>query len=677
MEKLRLIVAIKVGVLTIIGFLGSLGGLSGKSILNPKQIISSSSATVEEKTNAYFDLVEFYLEDKRDYPQTKIHLAKVRPLVQKLNTDKAWGEYFKFEGTLAKREHANKHAVKSFLSALEFFQKAKDHESQCRIYYKIGRIFQYQSNYRKALDYYMLALDVFQRNHMKNLALEVRLYQQQGRSFLEMKEYPASLQSLQRARNLAAQAKCNSEWCDILYAIGQNYEEQKQYQQALMVLSGAQKKAHAHHLDYLEMNVLNDLSKVSLHLQHIDDAKRFAFMKRTISLKLHDLNCVNISNYLIARAFFTGNELDSASHYNAMALENALNKGRDSTERDIWILQSEIMALKGKALAALEALEKAQELESKIASSKQKLRVEYLRQEMTILKAEREAKQRINDRLQREGLIWHFLFVILALAVLISLFLLFKIRIQQKANRILIVQNEQIEEQKDQLEKLSQVKNQLFAVISHDLRSPLWAIQAVLDTLNEPDLQPEDRSRWINLLYQQTAKTSVLLENLLLWAKIQMNSYKPTNEVFKLHSILDELNENIKVIFAEKKVNIINEVHPDFTLNSDPVMIRMALRNLLTNAVKFSQEGQCVEIKADQTSENLAIHIVDHGIGMTEEQLQKALDGQLSRFGTKGEVGSGMGLSLVKQFLEKQDGKLLGQATIDQGCVFTIVLPLH
>jgi signal transduction histidine kinase len=273
-------------------------------------------------------------------------------------------------------------------------------------------------------------------------------------------------------------------------------------------------------------------------------------------------------------------------------------------------------------------------------------------------------------------LIWHLLAGVITLSILISLFFLFKILINNKANRLLTLQSVQIEEQKDQLERLSQVKNQLFAVISHDLRSPLWAIQAVLDTLNETDLPIQDRSHWINLLHQQTAKTSVLLENLLLWAKIQMNSYKPFKEEFKLRPIIDELEDAIKVVFAGKRVEVNNKVCVNFTLNSDPVMIRMALRNLLTNAIKFSDEGQEVIIYAEQVDEGLAIHIKDHGIGMTEEQLRKALDGQLSRFGTKGEVGSGMGLSLVRQFLEKQGGKLLGKATREQGCTFTIILPL-
>lgn len=676
MEKLRLIVAKKLWLLSIIGFLGSLGGLSGKSNLNPKQIILSPNATIEEKTNAYFDLIEFYLEDKRDYHQTKIHLAKVKPLVQKLNTDKAWGEYFKLDGTLAKRKHNNKHAVKSFLSASEYLHKSRDYESQSGVYYKIGQIFLNQSNYRKAIYYYQLGLDILHKYKVQSYLLETKLYGHMGQGLLEMKKHIESLAALYKGKSLAEKEHLVPELCDILYGIGKNYAAQKKYRSAFSVLSKVQKIANTHHLDFLEMNVLKDFCEVSLELGYVEKAKECGFKKKVIALQLRDSNCVNVANYLIASVFLAEKKTDSALIYNNFALNGALHKGRDSTERDIWTLQSALMEQQGNTFAALVALENAENLKDKIASSEQKLTIERQRQEMTIIKAEREATGRLNNRLKEESLIWHFLTGLVTLSILISLFFLFKILINHKANRLLTLQSVQIEEQKDQLERLSQVKNQLFAVISHDLRSPLWAIQAVLDTLNETDLPIQDRSRWINLLHQQTAKTSVLLENLLLWAKIQMNSYKPLKEQFKLRPIIDELEDAIKVIFAGKRVVINNKVCVNFTLNSDPVMIRMALRNLLTNAIKFSDEGQQVEIYAEQISEGLAIHIKDQGIGMTDEQLRKALDGQLSRFGTKGEVGSGMGLSLVRQFLEKQGGKLLGKATIEQGCTFTIVLPL-
>lgn len=673
---MRLIVAKKIWFLSIIGFLGNLGGLSGKSNLDPKQIIVSPNATIEEKTNAYFELIDFYLEEKGDYQQTMIHLAKVRPLVQKLNTDKAWGAYFKLDGTLAKRKHDNKHAVKSFLSACEFLHKSRDYESQANVYYNVGQIFLNQLNYQKAIDYYQLGLDILHKYKVQSYLLETKLYGHMGQCLLEMNKHTESLAALYKGKSLAEKEHLVPELCEILYDIGKNYAAQNKYQSAFAVLSKVQKIANTHHLDFLEMNVLKDFCEVSLELGYMEKAKECGFKKKDIALLLRDSNCVNFSNYLIAKAFFAENKPDSALIYNNFALKGVLHKGRNSTERDIWILQSALMEQQGNTFAALVALENAENLKDTIASSEQKLTIERQRQKMTIQKAEEETKLRLNNRLKEEDSIRHLLAGVITLFILISLFFLFKILINQKENRLLTLQSVDIEEQKDQLERLSQVKNQLFAVISHDLRSPLWAIQAVLDTLNETDLPIQDRSHWINLLHQQTAKTSVLLENLLLWAKIQMNSYKPFKEEFKLRPIIDELEDAIKVVFAGKKVQLNNKVCVNFTLNSDSVMIRMALRNLLTNAIKFSDEGQEVEIYAEQISEGLAIHIKDQGIGMTEDQLRKALDGQLSRFGTKGEVGSGMGLSLVRQFLENQGGKLLGQATIEQGCTFTIVLPL-
>jgi signal transduction histidine kinase len=225
----------------------------------------------------------------------------------------------------------------------------------------------------------------------------------------------------------------------------------------------------------------------------------------------------------------TENLLDSALSYNTIALKwRTKPRPRYLTDREIWIQQGEILAKQNRAYPAIMALENAQNIEDNIASNAQRLKAERLRQEMTIRRAEKQIQQHFEAQFRREYYIRYGMFSALFLAALICLYYLFKVQIRQKANRQLKVQNAQIESQKNQLEQLSQVKDQLFAVISHDLRSPLWAIQAVLDTLDEPDLSSAERKHWLELLHQQTAKTSVMLENLLYWARIQMNSYQPS-----------------------------------------------------------------------------------------------------------------------------------------------------
>lgn len=622
---------------------------------------------------AQFDSIEASIDSA---PQAaNQQLALVLPLLQQTNYGLYWGRYHTLSGKIASKMNEPEKAIKSYFEAAEEFKKSRNYSLQSEVYLALGDIFHQQWNHQKALDYYQAGLNIFHNYPDEGGLIQLQILVQLGLCNLELNNFQPALKYLEKAKVLANKNNTPSDLCKILQLMGQTYTEQHQYESASQVLKEAQLIADRQNFPTLAMAILDKLCRVSLELGDHHQAKVFAFKKRAIAQALHDTDCINLSNYLLAKAYLAENLLDSALSYNTIALNSAIHQGRDTTERDIWVQQGAILAKQNQAYPAILALEKAQNLEDKIASNSERLKAERHRQEMTIRRAEKQVQQHFEAQFRRERLIRYSMFAALFLSALISLYYLFKVRIRQKANHLLKLQNAQLESQKNQLAQLSQVKDQLFAVISHDLRSPLWAIQAVLDTLNELDLSATERAHWLERLHQQTAKTSVMLENLLYWAKIQMNSYQPIKEEFKLRPIVEDLSESIKFIFTEKEVSIKNKISPGFTLYSDPGMIRMALRNIIANAVKFSHTGQAVEVLAQEDKNGWAIQIVDQGIGMNEEQLNKALNGQLSRFGTKGEVGSGMGLSLVRQFIENQGGKLLGQAQVNQGCVFTITLP--
>lgn len=622
---------------------------------------------------AHFTSVEACIDSAPQ--QANKELGMVLPLLQQTNYGLYWGVYHELCGKIASKMNEPEKAIKSYFAAAEAFKKSRNYSAQSEVYLALGDVFHQQWNHQKALDYYQAGLHISHNYPNENELVQLQILEQLGLCNLELNNFQPALKYLVQAKALAEKNNAKTTLCKILQLMGQTYIEQHQYESAGRVLKEAQLIADRQNLPTLAMAILDKLCRVSLELGDHHQAKVFAFKKRTIAQTLRDSNCINLSNYLLAKAYLAENLLDSALSYNTIALNSALYRGRDTTERDIWIQQGAILAGQNRAYPAILALEKAQYIEDKIASNAERLKAERLRQEMTIRRAEKQVQQHFETQFRQERLIRYGMFSALFLSALISLYYLFKVRIRQKANHLLKLQNAQLESQKDQLAQLSQIKDQLFAVISHDLRSPLWAIQAVLDTLNELDLSTAERAHWLERLHQQTAKTSVMLENLLYWAKIQMNSYQPIKEEFKLQPIVEDLSESIKFIFAEKEVSIKNKISPGFTLYSDPGMIRMALRNIISNAVKFSHAGQAVEVHAQEEKNGWAIQIVDQGIGMNEEQLNKALNGQLSRFGTKGEVGSGMGLSLVRQFIENQGGRLLGQAQVNQGCVFTITLP--
>lgn len=607
--------------------------------------------------------------------QASQELSLLLPLLKQTNYGLYWGKYHELNGKIHFKMSDAEKAIKSYFDAAEAFRKSRDYTAQSKVYLAIGEIFHLQWAHQKATGYFLAGLNILRKYPEKGDSVQIQILEQLGRCNLETNDYRSSMNYLKQAQVLAKKSKAQLTLCRILQLMGQTYTMQRQFELANQVLKQAQVIAAKQYFPVFEMAILDKLFHVNLALENRQQAKFFAFKKRIIAQHLHDTISINHSNYLLAEVYLAENRLDSALTYNQIALNGTQGRSRDSTERDIWVQQGAILAKLNQTYPAVTALEKAQLIEDRIASNAQRLKAERARQDMAIRRAEKQVQQHFDAQFRQERKIRHGMFLILFLSALISTYYSFKIRIRQKANALLKVQNTQLEYQKNQLGQLSLVKDQLFAVISHDLRSPLWAIQAVLDTLNEPGITDSERKYWLVRLHLQTAKTSVLLENLLYWAKIQMNNYRPIKEVIKLHSLVEDLSQSLQFIFAEKEVQIKNEIAPDFTLFSDPGMIRMALRNIIANAVKFSHTGQNVEVNAWQEKNSWIIQVKDYGIGMTGEQLNKALNGQLSRFGTSGEVGSGMGLSLVKQFIENQGGNLAGQASVNQGCVFKITLP--
>lgn len=261
------------------------------------------------------------------------------------------------------------------------------------------------------------------------------------------------------------------------------------------------------------------------------------------------------------------------------------------------------------------------------------------------------------------------------LILLTSLFFFIQAALRNRSNRVLDSQNQQIEIQNEQLEDLNNVKNQLFTIISHDLRSPLLSILTSLNMMEELKPESSEREWYMQVLHQYAIKTRILLENLLQWASIQMNNYRTSTESFDLYPVVENLQAEVDFMYQGKAMIFKNEIPPNLQVHSDLGMIQMAIRNLMVNAVKFSNAGQVITVNASKNLHEIRISFKDEGIGMNADEINQALHGRFSRTGTQSEIGSGIGLSLVRQFLGRQKGCLEINSAPQKGSTFTIVLP--
>jgi len=272
-------------------------------------------------------------------------------------------------------------------------------------------------------------------------------------------------------------------------------------------------------------------------------------------------------------------------------------------------------------------------------------------------------------------------FAIITILIALLLLILQSKRNQQiRLNKLLNQKNEEISTQRDHLDDLNQTKDKLFSIIAHDLRGPIGTTYTFLEllTLRESEFDKKELVENLILLKDSSKATFKLLENLLTWARAQRGEilFKPLqSNFFKLvQTNIDLFSSNAE----EKEIQIINELDQNLIFEFDQEMINTVIRNLISNAVKYTNKGGRITISSKETGDNIKIRITDTGIGMDNETTDILFTNDLNRNkkeGTKGEKGTGLGLILCKQLIEKHQGNIYVESKPGIGSTFKIILP--
>ncbi len=257
---------------------------------------------------------------------------------------------------------------------------------------------------------------------------------------------------------------------------------------------------------------------------------------------------------------------------------------------------------------------------------------------------------------------------------------------------IMIFRVKQLKNQKELLEKtvaiktaelneLNASKDKFFSIIAHDLKNPFNTIIGFSEMLND-DISFGDFKKCvehIGMIYDSSTQTFRLLENLLEWANSQSGkiSFNPT-----LLNLIEIFQDDFKVLSEtaiRKNIELINHLPDDLTIIADKNMIKTILRNLISNALKFTNKNGKVEVWSTVDNIQLEISVSDSGIGMTKDTISKLfrIDSNLSSYGTENEKGTGLGLILCKEFVGKHGGNIWVESEPDKGSIFRFTLPLN
>jgi two-component system sensor histidine kinase/response regulator len=229
--------------------------------------------------------------------------------------------------------------------------------------------------------------------------------------------------------------------------------------------------------------------------------------------------------------------------------------------------------------------------------------------------------------------------------------------------------------QTDELTRLNTLKNKLFSVIAHDLKSPMYALQNIFSNIHQNNLPPEEIKMLVPDVLNDLTYTTCLMENLLQWAKSQMRPEAIDPETLMLSSIVDEL---LPVYYSQagtKKIVIKSEIPETATVKADKGMISLVLRNLLSNAIKFTKNEGTISIGATQENGRMKIFVKDSGVGIGAGDMEKInRNNYYSTNGTASETGTGLGLMLCKDFLARNGSRLQVESMPGKGSTFSFEL---
>lgn len=231
---------------------------------------------------------------------------------------------------------------------------------------------------------------------------------------------------------------------------------------------------------------------------------------------------------------------------------------------------------------------------------------------------------------------------------------------------------------RNRLEISNQAKDKIFAILSHDLRSPLTGIKGLLELQSETGLAHAEFEEYLQVMRDNVGFALKTLDNVLIWASSQMKIVKVSASNFRIGDIFADVEQFHRYLAKQKKISIAYSSAPSVWGYADPNHIFIITRNLVGNAIKFTSEEGKIDVEAKINENKLQVTVNDSGVGMEQDVIDRLLNSNehVSTYGTNGEKGTGLGINLILELLQLNNGKLSIQSQIGKGSSFTYFIPL-
>jgi two-component system, sensor histidine kinase and response regulator len=252
---------------------------------------------------------------------------------------------------------------------------------------------------------------------------------------------------------------------------------------------------------------------------------------------------------------------------------------------------------------------------------------------------------------------------------------------KHKLEEIVKQRTSTIEEQKEKLEIANATKDKFFSIIAHDLKSPFNSIVGFSNILVEKtnEMNYDDIEKYAKIIQKSSGYAIDLLMNLMEWSRLQTVSMEFNPESFKLVDLINTIVQPFEGTAALKSINLNHALHSNVTVFADKAMISTVLRNLISNAIKFTKQNGEIMISMKENINEIVLLVSDSGVGLSQKSIEKLfrIDEGYSTTGTHNEKGTGLGLVLCKEFVEKHNGKIWVESEQGIGSTFYFTLPYN
>ncbi|WP_209330387.1 tetratricopeptide repeat-containing sensor histidine kinase [Lunatimonas salinarum] len=659
-----------------------------KSQINAKK----GSGTIEE-----VDLLNRLAEELYNYypDSTRYYAFMALALGKSLNYSEGVIDSYRNLGGFYNR-------VSNYDSALYFLdlglRAAKDHKypkGQANVLSTKARTFEDLGYFSSAVEYYLRSLKIKEEN---NLTAELpSTLNNLGLLASTNKEYEKALAYFQRALEIREQHNQTQNLEPLLTNIALVYKDQKKYDKASELLEKLKSTVEKSQNTYLLSVINHNLGQIAIAEGNFAKSIEYLNLALKLDKEMDDYEGISADLLGLARAHVAASDYNQAFSLLQEALSIAETNQLRSLQGEIHELISKIYEVRKDGMNALYHHKMFKKIHDGIFNSDSikvrkdlEERYQLEREEADFIQQQRErelAMENEASRLIRNGIL--VLLIIMTLALIISIR---SVKIQRKARlqvtrqkdelerlyKETSAQKEEIESIAKNLEEVNKTKDRLFSIVSHDLRSPINSLNSLMQYTLDENLSQEEFLQISYKLKHEVEHVHFTLLNLLQWAKTQMRGITTAPSDILISELIADNLDLYSPIAQSKMIHIENKIPSETTCWADRDQVNLIIRNLINNALKFTPNGGEVTILGEDTGDGTwKFSVQDTGIGMDSDTLERLFkpDFQSKRYGTAGEKGTGLGLILVKDFVEKNNGELTIKSKQGVGSTFSFTLP--